>query len=163
MKQLLNEFLAYNLWANQQLTSCILALAAGDWTKPVSSSFPSLHKTLLHMWDADSIWWQRLEGEGNIKVPSKYFQEDTVDLVGRLLLQNEAWTARVKELDAEALAMTFSYTNLKGEQFGQPLYQVVLHLCNHGTYHRGQLVTMLRTLGVLEIPQTDFVHWARKM
>lgn len=163
MKQLLKEFLGYNLWANRQLTSSILALDSGEWTKSVSSSFPSLHKTLLHMWDADSIWWQRLEGEDNIKVPSKYFQEDTTELVGRLLLQNEAWTARVNDLDADALAKTFSYKNLKGEQFEQPLYQLVLHLCNHGTYHRGQLVTMLRTLGVKEIPQTDFVHWARKI
>lgn len=162
MKQLLKEFLAYNLWANQLLTNCILALDAGDWTKTVNSSFPSLHKTLLHMWDADSIWWQRMEGADNIKVPSKYFQEDTIELVSRLVLQNEAWSAKVNDLDADALARTFSYTNLKGDQFVQPLYQVVLHICNHGTYHRGQLVTMLRTLGVREIPQTDFVHWARK-
>jgi uncharacterized damage-inducible protein DinB len=42
------------------------------------------------------------------------------------------------------------------------VYQILLHLANHNTYHRGQLVNMLRQLGVEKIPQTDFVVWSRK-
>lgn len=163
MKPLLKEFLAYHLWANQQLTSCILALDQGYWTKPIPSSFPSLFKTLLHMWDADSIWWQRVEGAAQITVPSTYFQENTAELVRRLLLQNEAWYAWVINLEENAMEQRFMYTNLKGEQLFQPLYQVVMHICNHGTYHRGQLVTILRSLDVQKIPQTDYIQWARKM
>ena len=46
-------------------------------------------------------------------------------------------------------------------QFKQPTWQMLLHVFNHGTYHRGQLVNMLRQLGVSRIPATDFALWSR--
>jgi len=51
---------------------------------------------------------------------------------------------------------------LKGEHFKQPIYKMLLHVFNHGTYHRGQIVNMLRQLGIEKIPQTDFIVWSRK-
>jgi uncharacterized damage-inducible protein DinB len=56
----------------------------------------------------------------------------------------------------------FHYQNTKKEQFKQPIYQVLLHMFNHSTYHRGQLVTMLRQLGVQKLPSTDFIVWSRR-
>ncbi|MGZ3844574.1 MAG: DinB family protein, partial [Flavisolibacter sp.] len=56
----------------------------------------------------------------------------------------------------------FQYQNTKKEQFKQPIYQMLLHAFNHGTYHRGQLVNMLRQLGVDKIPGTDFIAWSRR-
>jgi uncharacterized damage-inducible protein DinB len=56
----------------------------------------------------------------------------------------------------------FQYQNKKGEQFKQPLYQMLIHLFNHGTYHRGQIVTILHQLGIKKIPQMDFIVWSRK-
>ena len=53
------------------------------------------------------------------------------------------------------------YKSLKGIPFSQPLYQLLLHVFNHATYHRGQLVTILRQLDVQNIPQTDFIAWSR--
>ncbi len=58
--------------------------------------------------------------------------------------------------------VAFDYENSKGEQFKQPIFQMLLHVFNHGTYHRGQLVTMLRQLGVENIPATDFIVWSRE-
>jgi len=46
--------------------------------------------------------------------------------------------------------------------YKQPVCQMILHVFNHGTYHRGQLVNMLRQLGIEKIPQTDFIVWSRK-
>jgi len=42
------------------------------------------------------------------------------------------------------------------------LFQILLHIFNHGTYHRGQLVTILQQLNIQNIPQTDFIVWTRK-
>ena len=42
----------------------------------------------------------------------------------------------------------FQYYNSKKEHFKSPVYQMLMHVFNHGTYHRGQLVNMLRQLGV---------------
>jgi uncharacterized damage-inducible protein DinB len=113
------------------------------------------------MWDADAIWWQRIKGETAIKVPSGYFKDTTPQLIQQLLLQDEAWYSWINSLEDNELVKAFRYSNSRGEQFEQPLADLILHICNHGTYHRGQLVTMLRSLDVNNIPQTDFIHWAR--
>jgi uncharacterized damage-inducible protein DinB len=42
------------------------------------------------------------------------------------------------------------------------MYQVVMQVMNHGTYHRGQIVNMLRQVGQQKIPGTDFILWCRK-
>jgi uncharacterized damage-inducible protein DinB len=161
MKAVLNEFMAYHLWANQQICAAVSTLDRSKWTSPLPGSFPSIHKTLLHIWDADSIWWQRCMQHEQVIIPSQNFMDDTPELIRRLLLQDEDWLRYASDLELTAPQQNFSYTNKKGEKFTQPLYQVLLHICNHGTYHRGQLVTMLRESGAAKIPQTDFVHWAR--
>ncbi|GAO45580.1 DinB family protein [Flavihumibacter petaseus] len=161
MKQLLQPYADYHLAVNQLIGNRILELPAEQWTTPVPGSFPSLHKTLQHMWDADTLWYQRVHGQYPPDPPSGWFTGDTPELVRQLLEQDQAWITWLDDLPSEQLPASFSYYNLKGEQFSQPLFEVLLHLFNHGTYHRGQLVTMLRSLGVNNIPSTDFVHWAR--
>jgi uncharacterized damage-inducible protein DinB len=161
MKQLLQEYAEYHYVANQLLGTLVQNLDAELSTKYVPSSFPSLQKTLIHMLDADSIWWQRIQGSTPIIAPGKNFQGDITELINQLLIQDEQWINYINLLDINALESEFSYTNLKGEPFIQPLYQILLHLFNHGTYHRGQLVTILRVLEIKNIPGTDFVHWAR--
>jgi uncharacterized damage-inducible protein DinB len=61
-----------------------------------------------------------------------------------------------------ALDHVFQYYNTKRELFKDPTWQMLLQVFNHGSYHRGQLVNMLRQLGVEKIPQTDFIVWGRK-
>lgn len=161
MKTLLQQYAAYHLWANQQLSIRILELDETLWHKPVSSSFPSLHKTLLHLWSAETIWWKRMQKDLPAKADPSPFETDTQGLVKELLGLNEQWIGWLKDLPETAFEQQFGYVNLKGLAFEQPLYQVIHHLFNHGSYHRGQLVTMLRALEVDNIPQTDFVHWAR--
>ena len=161
MKTLLQQYAAYHFWANQQLSIRILELDESFAHKPLPSSFPSLHKTLLHMWSAETIWWKRLQKDLPARADTAPFETDTPALVKDLLELNEQWIDWLKDLPETAFEQQFSYTNLKGIAFEQPLYQVIHHLFNHGTYHRGQLVTMLRALEIDNIPQTDFVHWAR--
>jgi len=55
----------------------------------------------------------------------------------------------------------FQYYNTKRELFKDPTWQMLLHVFNHGSYHRGQLVNMFSQLGVEKIPQTDFLIWTR--
>jgi uncharacterized damage-inducible protein DinB len=60
MKQLLTSFTQYAYWANERLLPVIMALTEDEQQQAIVSSFPSIHKTLLHIWDANTIWWQRL-------------------------------------------------------------------------------------------------------
>lgn len=161
MKELLLQFSAYSLWANQLLLDSILQLPEEMHTQEVPGSFNSLQKTLLHMLDAECIWWQRMKLQERITRPSETFAGDTRDLAAQLIKQNRQWSEWVSSAQERMLQHVFIYQNTKREQFKQPMYQMLLHLFNHGTYHRGQLVTMLRELGVTRIPQTDFIVWSR--
>ena len=71
------------------------------------------------------------------------------------------WKGWVEQASDDLLKGSITYRNMKGEEFCQPLYQIIHHLFNHMTYHRGQLVTMLRQAGAEQIPGTDFIAWAR--
>jgi uncharacterized damage-inducible protein DinB len=162
MKELLLQFASYNVWANQKLAETILSLPEQLHTQEVKSSFPSLLKTILHMWDAESIWWQRMKLQEKIVVPNEYFSGSMPEAISSLQKQNKQWEEWVNNATPAALEHVFAYQNSKREQFKQPIYQMIFHVFNHGTYHRGQLVTILRQLDAGKIPQTDFIVWCRK-
>jgi uncharacterized damage-inducible protein DinB len=162
MKELLRQLAAHNTWANQRLLESIVALPEDLQTKELPSSFSSLHATIVHMWDAESIWWQRMKLQEAVVPPSANFKGRTGDAVQALLLQNRQWEEWVNAATDMAIEHVFSYYNTKRELFKQPTYQVLLQILNHGNYHRGQLVNMLRQLGQQKIPGTDFIVWARK-
>lgn len=162
MKEILQQLAQYNIWANQLLTTAINNLPQEIHHKEVASSFPSLYRTILHMWDAENIWWQRMKLQERINRPSDSFTGTMQEACAELLQQNKEWNAWINSTQERQLDHVFQYQNMKGEQFKQPIYQMLLHMFNHGTYHRGQLVTMLRQLGVEKIPATDFIVWSRR-
>ncbi len=147
MKELLRRYAAYTIWANQKLFDCIRDLPEEQLDREIISSFSSIRKTMLHMWDAEAIWWQRLKLE---------------ERVLRSVRQSQIWRDWVDAATEAQLQHVFAYQNTKKEQFKQPVFEMLVHIANHGTYHRGQLVTMLRQLGVEKIPQTDIIVFFRK-
>jgi uncharacterized damage-inducible protein DinB len=162
MKILLQQLATYNIWANKKLMEVILNLPEEKQMAEVPSSFSSLYKTVLHMWDAESAWWQRMKLHERLVIPSENFKGSMKDVVNGLSQQSEQWLDWVSSASDIALDHVFQYQNSKKEQFKQPIYQMLLHVFNHGTYHRGQLINMLRQLGIEKLPQTDFVVWSRK-
>ena len=159
MKELLQQLAAYNYWANHKLLELINSLPEEQQVKELPSSFKSIHHTLLHMLDAESIWWQRMKLQESTIAPSASFHGTTRELGQLLLQQNKVWETWVLAATPAALEHVFMYYNSKREHFKQPVFQMITHVFNHGTYHRGQLVNMLRQLGVSKIPQTDFGYW----
>ncbi|MGV3528496.1 MAG: DinB family protein [Flavisolibacter sp.] len=162
MKEILLPYASYHLWANQQLIATIENLPPGLAEAEVKSSFSSLAKTLLHMWDAESIWWQRLKLQEKITRPSDEFRGTAPQIGQSLLQQDKQWLDWIAQAQERSLQHEFIYQNTKKEMFKQPVWQMLLHLFNHGTYHRGQVVTMLRQLDVSKIPATDYIVFSRK-
>ncbi len=161
MKELLKQFATYHLWANQKLFEVILALQEDQHQKEVPSSFYSLYKTILHIWDAESIWWQRMKMQERFVRPSENFKGSMQDVCDGLMQQSKQWSDWITNASDASIDHVFAYQNSKKEQFKQPVWQMLLHVLNHGTYHRGQLVNILRQLGVDKIPQTDFIVYSR--
>lgn len=161
MKQLLISFSQYEYWANQRLLSVVMALTEEQQQQPISSSFPSIYKTFLHVWDANTIWWQRLHKAEEIIIPSLSFHPTMQEVEKGLLQDNQKWIDWLRDTTEEELESVLHYKSMKGDPYAQPVKEIVLHISNHGTYHRGQVVTMLRQVGVEQIPQCDYILYAR--
>ena len=161
MKELLKQYAAYNVWASQRIIDLMLTLSEDKHLQEVPSSFKSLLKTVLHMLDAESIWWQRMKLQERIVVPSEGFTGNMQDACSGLLQQSKQWEEWVSNASELSVDHVFQYQNAKREFFKMPIYQMLHHVFNHGTYHRGQLINMLRQLGIEKIPQTDFAFWTR--
>ncbi|HEX4876154.1 MAG TPA: DinB family protein [Chitinophagaceae bacterium] len=162
MKELLLQYAAYNAWANRRIGETILLLPEAKHREELVSSFTSLYATVLHMWDAESGWWQRIKMQERVVFPHEHFTGDMKELMAGLLNQSTQWEEWVKGASELSLTHVFHYQNSKKELFRQPVYQVLQHVFNHSAYHRGQLVTLLRQLGEQKIPATDFIIWARQ-
>jgi uncharacterized damage-inducible protein DinB len=160
MKELLQQYAAYNAWASKTLFERISKLSEEEINKEIASSFPSIYKTVQHMWLAEEVWFQRLKLVENIELQSDKFTGSFNALSANLTKQSQQWIDWVNTATEPQLTHVFAYVRNK-EQLKQPVYQMLNHVFNHATYHRGQLVTMLRQLGADKIPATDFSAFCR--
>jgi len=163
MKALVKQYASYNVWANNKLFERMLALNEEQIHKEIPNSFPSFYKTVLHLLDAESIWWQRIKLLEYVEAPSKNFTGNFAELVKLSQQQSLQWKEWVDAANENQLQHVFAYQNSKKEQFKQPVHEVLLHMFNHGTYHRGQIVTMFHQLDIDKIPGTDFILYTRSV
>ena len=162
MKQLLQQYAAYNVWANKTLTERIAQLPEEIIYKETKSSFSSIYKTVMHLMEVESIWWQRLKLQEHVEWPGVNFKGNFDELSKEILSLSKQWQDWILNTNEANLTHVFAYHNSKKEYFKQPVYEMLVHLFNHQTFHRGQLVTMMRQNGIEKIPATDFIVFCRK-
>lgn len=162
MKQLLRQYSSYNLWANKIITDKISQLPAAILYNEMNSSFGSIYKTVVHLMDVESIWWQRLDLQDHVEWPGINYDEPVEILSKDLLSLSEQWNAWVHDADEVNLTRVFEYKNSNKKSFRQPVTEMLLHLFNHQTFHRGQIITMMRQNEIEKIPATDFIVYSRK-
>ncbi len=158
---MLLQYANYNLWANGLIIECINAQDETLEDKEVVSSFSSLRKTVYHTWGAEFIWLQRLKGaEQPIWLPNSF--------KGTLMTACKLWQDASKglailaeEKDNDGFTEMIQYNDLKGNMHRSKACDMLQHVFNHSTCHRGQIVTMLRQLGVNELPSTDLIAYVR--
>ena len=156
MKTLLAQFAAYNFWANELFAACIQAMHA----QTMEGNNNALHATLLHIWDEESIWWQRMKLQEQIVLPSATAAHVNAVAKG-LLEQSRQWASWTQAAQEHMLEHEFIYRNSKRQTFKQPVHQTLLHVFNHSTQQRGQLTAHLQLLKLSKIPQTNFMDWSR--
>jgi uncharacterized damage-inducible protein DinB len=160
VKELLLRYALYNRWAHKRLLDLINALTTEQQHVTIPSSFDSLYKTVFHIWGAESLWLGRLNKEP-IKISGDPFNKSMENLSGALETLDHQWVDWFTSKEDNQLTEKIHYTNMAGQAFFEPYDLLLLHIFNHNTYHNGQLVTMLRALGVDKIHSTDFVAWTR--
>jgi uncharacterized damage-inducible protein DinB len=146
----------YNSWAHEEVLAAVSKLAPADFTRDLKSSHGSVRDTFTHIVWSEWIWLQRWRGASPTPVfaPADY---PTVESIRQRMQAVAAdRSSFLGHLSPEQLIRVHEYTNLKGERWRYPLWQQLYHVVNHSTYHRGQVVTMLRRLGATP-PSTDFL------
>lgn len=161
MKNILLLYLKYNLWANNIIADLISQKALNLLDKEIPNSFPTLRKTLLHIWDAENIWLTRLNDLLITDWPSRDVSKHS-EVLSNFIKQSEDFIAFVETKDEAWLNTNCTYTNIKGENFSQPVFTIIMHCMNHSTYHRGQIICMLRQFGLENLPSTDLITYSRR-
>ncbi len=158
-KEEIVDLLAYNVWANKRLNEVFEKMPANWGDREVQSSFKSVRLTIEHLAGAEYIWLQRISEGSNHGFPpfskADFPPANWLDCSEKLLQ-----FAEVNSL--EKLTRDVIYKNLKGDEFTTNCAGILKHVVNHGSFHRGQIVTQLRMLGVQEIPSTDYINWLRR-
>lgn len=151
----------FNLWANTRIISWLKPQSPELLAQELSSSFSSIRLTLLHIWDAEEVWLDRLQG----KIPAEALHEDYVGPIAPvfegLLSNSTALAAYIHTLSHDDLMEVCHFQKMDGSPDSRPRFEMIHHCLNHSTYHRGQIVTMARTLGMTDPPTTDFMPYVR--
>jgi len=143
----IRELYGYNRWANARSLEAAAAVSTEDFTREVGGSFASLRGTLAHMYGAEWIWLQRWKGISPRQLPFSLEFPDVASIRSRWQAVENERQVFLDALDPARLAEVLSYVNLQGQAFAYPLRRMLQHVVNHGTYHRGQITTLLRQLG----------------
>jgi uncharacterized damage-inducible protein DinB len=151
----------YNQWANQRSMDAAAQLSDQQFTKPLGSSFSSLRDTLVHICGTEWVWLERCQGRSPATIPDVSEVQTIAALREHWKPQADRLLAFTRGLTQTALDRTMEYRTINFGVYNNPVWQSLQHLANHGTYHRGQVATLLRQLGVKPI-LTDLIHFYRE-
>jgi uncharacterized damage-inducible protein DinB len=151
------EFLyEYNRWANARILDAASKLTPEKFTVDLHSSHASVRDTLAHVLAAEWIWLERWNGTS----PKALLDSSEFPTIGALRTRwaevEGAQGSFIEGLTDASLDSPVSYTNTRGEQWTYPLGQMMQHVVNHSSYHRGQVTTMLRQIGA-EVSTVDLL------
>ncbi|HRN73085.1 MAG TPA: DinB family protein [Ginsengibacter sp.] len=163
MKRILLQLAAYRKWANRQIIDTLKTVPEEVLSRDMNDSFGGIRNTLFHLLLSEHIWWDRIRLQENISPPSDSLKKDFAKMTREILKFSDAWMELIEEASENRLQHVFEYRNSKKEAFKQPLYEVLLHILNHQTYHYGQIITMLREQGIDKLPATDFIKFSRSV
>jgi len=151
----------YNAWADRRALEAASTLSKEQFTKPLGSSFSSVRDTLGHIYGVEWLWLERFQGRSPSALPDANQFNEIESLKASWAEFEPVLLKFVRSLTQDDLDRVMEYKTMKFGIYRNPLWQSMLHLVNHGTYHRGQITTMLRQLGAQPI-LTDLMHFYRE-
>ena len=156
----------YTEWANELAMEAAAKLSADDLQRDVGISHKSIFGTLSHMAGAEWIWLERWNGRS--PAGKEAWSLWTTESCADLEILNQRWRDVVdrrmrfiSELDEERLASELAFKLLSGDPNSMRLVDQMQHVANHATLHRGQVVGMIRQLGI-DPPSTDLLFYLRR-
>jgi uncharacterized damage-inducible protein DinB len=156
----LRTHIDYTAWASLRLLNAAAELTPEELTRNFQTADRSVLGTLAHLFASDRIWLARVSGGP----PASFVTDADRDFTA---LQNgwpallERWKTWAAELTDERAQAPVTYHDLKGRPWKHPLWQLILHVVNHDTHHRGQVSGFLRSLGHTP-PGVDLIYYYRQ-
>jgi len=152
----------YNIWANDIVHSWFGKITGEQWEQPVISSFDSIAATTLHIAGAETVWLDRLNNAAAPVWLPPIFKGSKTETLEVWNKASNKLKSFIENFDETKLQINLSFKRLNGDAYEMPHYQVFAHVFNHTSYHRGQLVTLLRQIGFTDIRSTDMLGFFRK-
>jgi len=152
----------YNAWATRRVLESVNVMNCDEFRRDLGSSYGGIYGTLAHIFQADSIWFDRLIGVPTASLANYAPDADFAGFSRQWLAVLDRWVSWAEALDDAGWDRIVPYRNTKGEPDSQPAWRIALHVVNHASYHRGQITTMLRQLG-REPLGTDLMAFYRSL
>jgi uncharacterized damage-inducible protein DinB len=152
----IRELYDYNTWAMRRMFDATDVLSEEEFTRDMKNSFPSVRDTLIHTVGAEWVWLTRWQGTSPTSFPDAAELKTNADIRDRWEQINGNRASYLASLTDPTIDGPLAYTNFAGKHFAFPLWQMLRHLVNHSSYHRGQVTTMLRQLGRAAV-STDMI------
>ena len=153
------EHVLYNRWATRRTLQSVAVLTPEERSRDLKSSYGWVQGTLTHIYQADRIWFARLQGEPTAALalfaPPAEWEAFVQDWSAHL----DRFVAWAEKLDDAGWHRVVAYRDSKGNPYETPVYQILLHLTNHNSYHRGQVTVFLRQLGHAPASQDLIIYY----
>jgi uncharacterized damage-inducible protein DinB len=158
----LQALLEYHYWARDRLLEAVAPLTPEQLNTDRGNSFPSIHATLVHLYGADWVWVSRWEGVSPAALPSATDFPDLASVHAAWHEIEARLRALVNRLGEEGIQRPIEYRGPNGVLQAQLFWQMFQHLVNHGSYHRGQVTTMLRQIKMPPPKSQDLIAFYRE-
>jgi uncharacterized damage-inducible protein DinB len=157
----LRTMLDYHHWARDRLLDALEPLTPDQLNRDLGSSFKSIRETIVHTYAAEWAWHSRWQGNSPTSLlPADQFPD--VAALRRAWSQHEAEMREfLDRIGEDGVSRVFEYKLLNGQAGASPLWQMLQHVVNHASYHRGQVTTMLRQLGATPAKPMDLIAYYR--
>lgn len=149
----------YNNWANRRILEAATGLGKKELTRDFGTGDRSVSGTLLHVYGGEVVWIERLFGN-SLKTRPYAADAGLETLEAAWPPQWDRWRDYVAGLTPQAAEAEISYATFRGDAFRSPVWQIILHVVNHGTHHRGQASGFLRAMGKTP-PVLDLMYYYR--
>jgi uncharacterized damage-inducible protein DinB len=158
------QLAAYNHWANMRLYGAALELPDEHYRQSTGVFFRSLHGTLNHLLLTDRIWLKRLDGTGEHpdRLDAILF-EDRHELLRARIAEDARLSDFIASRSEADLTQPVEYKTTSGKPYSQNLQDILLHLFNHETHHRGQAHACVSIVTGSEPPTLDLLAFQRGM
>lgn len=154
----LSSLYDYDRWASARVIGSLRELSEEPYLREMGGGWPSIRATFVHLAGATWAWSERFAGRECARLPSVEEVPALENAIALLRTGHDAFEALLPTWTPERLAAPFTWRNLQGAERTAPFWAIARHVVNHGTYHRGQISSMVKRVGGKPL-STDMVFW----